>query len=208
MRLTNTRLYYSDTSIDWINQSNFYSPNIPSEVKLSDAIAESVFNGKIDETVPWHQRAIVCAGVEGGKAKSKRCLFTCFLKAATEMAEQTHSDRLFQRDGMQEWKALGPVLVLTLGTDKLILLLDLSERDGSDGARHGVKINRLLFMKHFVGQQSDLVLNNILNFTGNQWRERSSGTLWVKGGDFVTTWASWFWTHLKFGEVSVCDTKQ
>ena len=54
---------------------------------------------------------------------------------------------------------------------------------------HGLKINRLFFMK-----VNKLILNNILTFTGNQWRERSSGTLRVKGGDFVTTWASQFWT--------------
>ena len=35
-----------------INQSNFYSPNIPSEARLSGATHESVFNSKIDEAVP------------------------------------------------------------------------------------------------------------------------------------------------------------
>ena len=35
----------------------------------------------------------------GGKAKSKRCVFRYFLKVAPEMAEQTDSRRLFQRDG-------------------------------------------------------------------------------------------------------------
>ena len=37
------------------------------------------------------------------------------------MAEQTGSGRLFQRDRAQERKALAPVLVLTLGADKLEL---------------------------------------------------------------------------------------
>ena len=50
------------------------------------------------------------------------------------MAEETDSGRLFRKDGAQEWKALAPVLVLTLGTQRLIPLLDLSERDGIDGA--------------------------------------------------------------------------
>ena len=45
-----------------INQSNFYSANIPSEARLSGATAESVLNSKI-ETVPWHQRAVWCNGV-------------------------------------------------------------------------------------------------------------------------------------------------
>ena len=50
------------------------------------------------------------------------------------MAERTDSGRLFPRDGAQEWKALPPVLVLTLGTDKLLSLFDLSEGEGSDAA--------------------------------------------------------------------------
>ena len=34
------------------NQSNFYSANIPAKAGLKGATAESVFNSKIDETVP------------------------------------------------------------------------------------------------------------------------------------------------------------
>ena len=72
-------------------------------------------------------------GNYGGKAKSKRCVFRYFLKIATEMAERTDSG-LFQTDGALEWKALAPVLVLTLGTNKLLSLFDLSEREGVDEA--------------------------------------------------------------------------
>ena len=50
------------------------------------------------------------------------------------MGEWTDSGRLFQREGAQEWIALAPVLVLTLGTDKLLSLFDLYEREGIDGA--------------------------------------------------------------------------
>ena len=51
------------------------------------------------------------------------------------MAEWTDSERLFQRNRAQERKkALRHVLVLTLGTDRLIPLIDLSERDGSNAA--------------------------------------------------------------------------
>ena len=56
------------------------------------------------------------------------------MKIATEEAERTDSGRLAQRDGARECKALAPVLVLTLGADRLLLLLDLNEWDGSDGA--------------------------------------------------------------------------
>ena len=70
----------------------------------------------------------------GEKSNSKRCVFRFFLKVATEMAEWTDSGRLFQRDSAQERKALAPELVSTLGTDKLLSLFDLSEREGSDAA--------------------------------------------------------------------------
>ena len=86
-----------------------------------------VFDSKIKETFPLHQQARGSDGNYGGKAKSKRCVFRYFLKVATEMAERTDTRRLFQSDGAQEWKALAPVLVLTLGTNKLLSLFDLSE---------------------------------------------------------------------------------
>ena len=57
-----------------------------------------------------------------------------FLEVATEMAEGTDGRGLFQRDGAPACKALAPVLILTLGTNRLIPLFDLSERDGSDVA--------------------------------------------------------------------------
>ena len=72
--------------------------------------------------------------IYGRKAKSKRCVFRYFLKVATELAERTDSEGFFQRDGAQEWKTLAPVLVLTLGTDKLISLFDLREWEGIDAA--------------------------------------------------------------------------
>ena len=116
-----TVFYIIDQSI---NQLNFNSANIPGEARLSGAKAKSAFNSKVEETVPDHQQVIGHAGVYGGKAKSKRI----------EMAERTDSGRLFQTDAAQEWKTLAPVLVLTLGTDRLIPLFGIHERDGSDVA--------------------------------------------------------------------------
>ena len=58
---------------------------------------------------PWSQR------------HKNATVFRCFLKVATEMAESIDSERLFQRDGEQEWKALAHALVLTAVTDRLIL---------------------------------------------------------------------------------------
>ena len=54
-----------------------------------------------------------------------------FLKVATEVDERTDSGKVFQREGAQELSDIFPALVLTLGTDKVIPLCDLSERDGS-----------------------------------------------------------------------------
>ena len=50
------------------------------------------------------------------------------------MAERTYSGKLFQREGAPELKALAPVLVLILGTDRVIPLFDLSEHDGREVA--------------------------------------------------------------------------
>ena len=56
------------------------------------------------------------------------------LKLATEVAERTACGRLFQREEAHELKALAPVLILILGTDRVFPLFDLSERDGSEVA--------------------------------------------------------------------------
>ena len=50
------------------------------------------------------------------------------------MAERTDSGRLFQREGAHELKALAPVMVLIVGMDRVIPLIDLSERDGREMA--------------------------------------------------------------------------
>ena len=71
-------------------------------------------------------------GIYVGKPILKRCVFRYFLKVATELAERTDSGRLFQRDEAQEWIALAPVLLLILGSDKLLSLFDLSKREGID----------------------------------------------------------------------------
>ena len=93
--------------------------------------SQSVLNSKIDEKVPQCQQVIGHAGVYGGKARSKRYVLRHFLKVATEVDERTDSCKLFQRKGAQELNDLFPALVLTLRTDKLIALFDLSECDGS-----------------------------------------------------------------------------
>ena len=78
---------------------------------------------------------------------------------ATEVAERSDSGRLFQREGAQELKALAQVFVLILGTDRVIPLFDLSERDGREVAIK--EQNRLFLMKSLVGQQADLEMDSI-----------------------------------------------
>ena len=90
-----------------------------------------MLNSKIDEAVPQDQQVIGHAGVNGGKARSKRYVLRHFLKVATEVDERTDSGKLFQREGTQDLSDHFPALVLTLGTDKVIPSCDLSERDGS-----------------------------------------------------------------------------
>ena len=69
------------------------------------------------------------------------------------MAEWTDSRGLFQRNRAQEWKALSPVSVLSLGTSNSVW----SHWTGRNRCgKHGVKINRLFFTQGFVGQQIDL----------------------------------------------------
>ena len=66
-----------------------------------------------------------------GKGQIKKDVSRHFLKVDTEVDERTDSGKPFQREGAQEPNDLLPALVLTPGTDKVIPLFDLSERDGS-----------------------------------------------------------------------------
>ena len=69
--------------------------------------------------------------VSMGERPGQKGVLRHFLKVATEVDERTDSGKLFQREGTQELNDIFPALVFTLGTDKLIPLCDLSERDGS-----------------------------------------------------------------------------
>ena len=89
------------------------------------------------------------------KGQIKEMCLRCFLKVATEMAEWTDSGRLFQRGVTWVKRSCTCVGLLTLGSDRLIPLIDLWT--GSEWwGKHTVKINRLFFMKHLAGQQTDL----------------------------------------------------
>ena len=94
-----------------------------------------MLNSKIDEAVPQRQQVIGHAGVYRGKARSKRYVLRHFLIVETGVDEWTDNGKLFQREGAQELNDLFPALVLTLGTDKVILLFDLSDCDASKECR-------------------------------------------------------------------------
>ena len=60
--------------------------------------------------------------------------FERLLKVATEVAERTDSGRLFQTEEDQDLNALALAMVLILGTNRMIPLLDLRELDERDVA--------------------------------------------------------------------------
>ena len=93
-----------------------------------------MFKYKVVEAIPQQQQAVGHTGVYGGKAKSKRYVLRRLLEMASEVAERTDSGRLFQREGAHELKALAPMLVLILGTDRVISLFYLREGDGREVA--------------------------------------------------------------------------
>ena len=118
-----------------INQSNFYSANIPGVARLSGATQwrNSQISVQIQSHFGFSETLTGCY--------ARRCLpgegqvvLRRLLQVATELAELTDSERLFQRERAQELKALAPVMVLTLGMDRVIPLFDLSERNGREMA--------------------------------------------------------------------------
>ena len=77
------------------------------------------------------------------------------------MAERIDGGSLFQREGAHELNALVPVLVLILGTDRVIPSFDLSKRDGREVASNERRVNWLFLMKSLVGQQAGLKVDSI-----------------------------------------------
>ena len=64
--------------------------------------------------------------VSMGKGQVKEMCFETFPEGCN-CIESTGRRRLFQREGAQKWNAHAPVLFLTLRTDRVIPLFDLSE---------------------------------------------------------------------------------
>ena len=76
-----------------------------------------------------HEPSRVMVSME--ERSSQKDVLRHSLKIAIEVAEWTGSGRLFQGVGVSERNSLAPALALTLGTDRVIPLFDLSEWDGS-----------------------------------------------------------------------------
>ena len=78
-----------------------------------------------------------------------------FLKVATEMAEQTDSGRLFQRDKTRVKSSCTSIGLDTRDWQTIIIVW--SQWTGRNRCgKHGAKINRLFFTQSFVGKQIDL----------------------------------------------------
>ena len=75
----------------------------------------------------------------GGKAKSKRYVVRRLLRVTVGGADRTKRGSLFSRVRLHERKALAPVLLLTLGTERLMPLFDLSERCKINGVNIAFK---------------------------------------------------------------------
>ena len=120
-----------------INQSNFYSTNIPGVARLSGAAPRSVFKYEVVEArsvTSTGSRAYAGVYGGGGRPSQKGMFWDVFWRWQPTWLNGQSSGRLFQREGANDLKALAPVLILILGTDRVIPLFDLSERDGREMA--------------------------------------------------------------------------
>ena len=134
-----------------INQM-FYSANIPSQARLSGAAATSVFNSKIEETVPWHQQAIGYAGIYGGKAKSKRCL-QMFLKGSNWISWMDRQREIVSKRRGTMVKSSCTRVGLDPRDWQTIIVAWSWWTEWKWCGKYGVKINRLFFTQGIVGQQ-------------------------------------------------------
>ena len=107
-----------------INQSNFYSgcPRRSQAQWCNSRIRVQQQNRWCSSVTSMGHQA--CWWL-WGMANQKSCVLRCFLKVATEMAERDIQQQVVPK--RQEWKGLAPLLVLTLGKDRVIHLFDLSD---------------------------------------------------------------------------------
>ena len=208
-----------------INQSNFYSANIPSEATLNRATAmlgvqmQNRWSSSI--TSMGHQACWCLRGK--GQVKEMSPGVSChwaglcwgywdyrnlidWLKVATEMAKQTDRREVVPK----RWSTRVQSYCTCVGLDprdRQTNSFVWSKWTGWEWwGKHGVKINRLLFMKHFESQQTDL--EQYSKF----YRQPMKG---IKQWNTASKWR-WFrhdagqsiLNMLKFSEVSVRDTIQ
>ena len=199
--------YQSIKSIKFLLRQYPRPPSKPGSVAQQQNRCSNAKSMKQFRSITW---PLGCASVvrEKGQVKEMHVLRGFFFfKVAAEMAERTkiYSGMLFQRDGPKDWKALAPVMVLNLGTDRPIPLLFLREWDGSDKAsiNINININWMFSTKYFVGQQTDLEQYSNLYMhptKGTKQWNTASKRRWL-----CHNTAQSILHTLKFGEVSVCD---
>ena len=135
-----------------INQSNFYSANIPGQEPGSVARqpnrCSTAKSRKQLSKINWPWGEIVSMG---GKAKSKRCVFRYFLKVATELTERTDSGRLFQKRQGTRVKSSSTSIGLDPRDWQTIIVVWSQWTGRNRCGKHGVKINELFFTWGFVG---------------------------------------------------------
>ena len=133
-----------------INQWNFYHANFPAK---PGSVAQQLNRCSTAKSVKQFHNINGHSGVVqsrggGEEVKSKRRVSRCFFKVATDMAQRIDSERFFQRDGAQEWKLL-PCVGLDPRHRQTNSFLWSQCTGWMWCGKHGVKINRLLFIKGF-----------------------------------------------------------
>ena len=92
-------------------------------------ITDKSLSSQIHETFHDTNEPLGMLVIVGGRPSQRDVFSDLLQKAAIEGAERTDS-----RAGMQERNAVVLALVYSLGTDGVILICDLNERDGNDVA--------------------------------------------------------------------------
>ena len=182
-----------------IKQSNLYSANVPGEAKLSGATAKSMFNNELEKTP------------SSVTSTDHRACWRLWRKGQVkEIYLQTFLEGSNWNGWMdRQWEVVPKRRSTRVKSSCGCVGLDPRDRQTNTFVwsqwmvwewcgKHGVKINRLYFLQGLVNK---LILNNILNLIGRQWRERTYGRLRVKGVYFVIHWASrftllWWWCKL------------
>ena len=122
---------------------------------------------------------LVCLG--GREVKSKEMCFEMSPKGCNWDGWTDRFGEAVLKEGLQTRNACVGLDPRNRQSDILVW----SQRMGWEWyGKHEVRDKQIVFHKEFSMRQ---ILNSFLNFTGSQWRECSSRTLQINGGDFIAT---------------------